>query len=200
MAKCSECGTNIPDNIRFCPQCGAAAAGAAAAAAGAAAGGYQQQSYQAPPQQNYQQNYQAQGSYQQQNYQPQGGYQQQNYQQEAYEAPQRPRHEAPSQDAADFRILMALSYLSFVFLVPALILGKDSNYVRRHTNQVIALNLFGYLCALVMIIPILGWIVGVVGMIANFVFLIIAIVRALRYDIFVIPITGKWRIIPEKND
>lgn len=196
MATCSECGTNIPDNIRFCPQCGAAAEGAAAAA-----GGYTQQAYQAPPQQNYQYqpNYQAQGGYGQQGYQQQAY--QQNYQQQGYAPPQKPpRHEAPSKDAEDFRLLMALSYLSILFLVPALILGKDSNYVRRHTNQVIALSLFGYLCALVMIIPLLGWLVGFVGLIANLVFMIIAIVRALRYDIFVIPITGKWRIIPEKND
>ncbi len=196
MANCSECGSAIPENTRFCPQCGAAAA------AGAASGAYQQPQYQ---QQQYQQQQYQPGYQQQQQQQYQPGYQQQQqqqqqYQQQAYQQPpQKPKPVAPSPDAEKYRILTALSYLSLIFLFLTLVLGGDSNYVRKHANQAVALNLWYLLCSLCCIVPFLGWVVGGVGSIAGFIFIIICIVRALRYDIYQIPITGKWEIVPQKD-
>ena len=201
MAQCSECGASIPDNTRFCPQCGASSAAAAAGAAGAASGAYQQaqqQTYQ-PYQQNYQQQgYQQQQQQYQQQYQQQGYQQQQQYQQPP-QKPQKPKPVAPSPEAESYRILTALSYLSLIFLFLTLILGGDSNYVRKHANQAVALNLWYLLCAVCCIVPFLGWIVGGVGSIAGFIFMLICFFRALRYDFYTIPITGKWNIVPQKD-
>ncbi len=199
MPNCSECGAYIPENTRFCPQCGAAAAVAAAASA-ASSGTYQPQQYQ--PTQQYQPGPQYQ---QQQSYNPQQNYNQQQYQQQGYnqqqyqQKPQKPKPVAPSKEAEDYRVLTALSYLSLIFLFLTLILGGDSNYVRKHANQAVALNLWFLLCYLCCIVPILGWIVGGIGSIAGFVFVIICLTRALRYDFYEIPITGKWNIVPQKD-
>lgn len=192
MAKCSECGANIPDNTRFCPQCGAAAAAAAAGAAGQ--GAYQQQNYQpgSAQQQSYQQQQSSQQAYQQ-NYQQ--NYQQQNYQQQYA----KPKPVAPSPDAEKLRLLIAISYWFFPAALIALILDKDSNYARSHVNQVIALYVWALLCSLCMIVPIIGWIVGGLGVLAALIFTIICFFRALRYNIFIIPITGKWQFIPLKD-
>ncbi len=197
MANCSACGAAIPDNTRFCPLCGAAVA--------AAAGGYEQPQYQQQPyQQQYQQPYQQgyQQGYQQQGYQQ--GYQQQyqqGYDPNAYQqAPQKVKPAAPSPEAAQYRILTALSYLSPLFLIIMLVLGGEYNYVRKHAQQALALLMWYFLCSLCMIVPFLGWLVGGVGMVVGFVFMIICVVRALKYDIYEIPITGKWNIIPQKEE
>ena len=43
----------------------------------------------------------------------------------------------------------------------------------------------------------IGWLVGIVGLIAGFVIMIICIVKALKREYYEIPIFGKIRIIPE---
>lgn len=128
----------------------------------------------------------------------QGNEQRQNYQ--ANYQPQQPPKQAPvapSKDAADFRALTALSYLSIIFMFIALILAPKSAYVRKHANQVIALIIWFFACGVVMIVPFLGWLAGGAGMVAGVVFMIICICRACKYDIYQIPIFGAWRIIPE---
>ncbi|MDO5111582.1 MAG: zinc-ribbon domain-containing protein [Clostridia bacterium] len=180
MANCSACGAVIPDNTRFCPVCGAAVA--------AAAGGYEQPQYQ---QQAYQQPYQQ---------QDQPGYDPNAYQQQYQQAPQKVKPDAPSPEAAQYRILTALSYLSPFFLIIMLVLGGEYNYVRKHGQQALALMMWYFLCSLCMIVPFLGWLAGGIGMVVGFVFMIICIVRALKYDIYEIPITGKWNIIPQKEE
>ena len=73
MIKCSNCGSELPENAKFCSVCGNTIGEAPneSPAAPVEQGGYPQGGYQQP------QNYQPQGGYQQpQGYQPQGGYQQ----------------------------------------------------------------------------------------------------------------------------
>ena len=69
---CRNCGSNIPDNAPFCPNCGTATGA-----------GQQQQQYQQPPQQQYQTPQQQYQQYGQQNYNQQqyGQQYQQQYQQ-----------------------------------------------------------------------------------------------------------------------
>lgn len=118
-------------------------------------------------------------------------------QQQQQQPPQPQEPAAPRTDEEKYRYLAALSYLSPIFMVLALLVGNTSDYLRHHANQCVCLTLWYFCCAIVCIIPILGWIAGGVGMIAGFVIMIICIVKALKRQYYQIPIFGKVRIIPE---
>ena len=75
--------------------------------------------------------------------------------------------------------------------------GKDSKYFRHHANQVVALYIWFLACGVVMIIPFLGWFAGPIGWIVGAVFMIIAVVKAIKCQDYVIPVFGKIQIIPE---
>jgi len=100
-------------------------------------------------------------------------------------------------DYDKYRYLAALSYLNPVFTIMMLIIGKDSNYVRHHANQAVCLLLWFAACGIVCIIPILGWLAGLVGSIAGIVFAITAIVKTFKREYYEVPFLGKYRIIPE---
>lgn len=179
MAHCVNCGTELGAGIKFCPACGTMQPAEQPV----------QQPVQEPVQQTYQQPVQQ--TYQQQTYQ------QPQYEQPVYQQPvQQPVRPASPDDK--YRYLAALSYLSLVVLVVfAIFAGKDSNYFRRHANQVAALYIWELACAVLFIIPILGWIVGGIGMVCGFIFMIIAAVKALKCVEYQIPIFGKFQIIPQ---
>lgn len=126
--------------------------------------------------------------------------QQQQQQQQQYTAPVQPEQPAqpgPRTDEEKYRYLAALSYLNIIFMILGLLVGNSSNYLRHHANQCVCLMAWNLCCALVCIIPILGWIVGGIGMIAGLVIMIICIVKALKREYYEIPFFGKLRIIPE---
>ena len=126
-----------------------------------------------------------------------GAQQQQQQQQQQYTAPVQPVQPGPRTDEEKFRYLAALSYLNILFMMLGLLVGNNSNYLRHHANQCVCLVIWNLCCALVCIIPILGWIVGGIGAIAGLVITIICIVKALKREYYEIPIFGKIRIIPE---
>ena len=82
------------------------------------------------------------------------------------------------QDVADNKMLAMLGYLTMGIL--PMIGARNSAFAMHHTNQALWIFIGSLLCALVCIIPFLGWIVGFVGSIALFVFEIMGIVRALK--------------------
>ncbi|MDD6044549.1 MAG: DUF4870 domain-containing protein [Clostridia bacterium] len=100
-------------------------------------------------------------------------------------------------DVEKYRYLAALSYVCPIGIFLMLMLDKDSNYIRHHANQAVCLVLWFAVCGLAMIIPLLGWIAGGIGMVAGVVFAIIAVVRTLKREYYQIPVIGKYRIIPE---
>ena len=83
-----------------------------------------------------------------------------------------------AQDIADNKMLAMLGYLSMGIL--PMLGARNSAYAMHHTNQALWIFIGSLLCALVCIIPFLGWIVGLIGSIALFVFEIMGIVRALK--------------------
>ena len=173
MAFCTNCGTALPEDSNVCPNCGYTFVATGAAPEG------QQPPYQAPypPQQDYQQQYQ--------------------YQQ--YQQPYKPRPIIPpGYDEADIqknRILSVCAYLGLVFLLIPLIAQPDSKYCRFHANQGLVLTLFELCCGIVCIIPILGWIVGGIGLIFAFVCEIIGIVNSLGGKVSALPLIGKIDIL-----
>ena len=83
-----------------------------------------------------------------------------------------------AQDIADNRILAMLGYLT-VGVLPMLG-ARNSAYAMHHTNQAPWIFIGSLLCAIVCIVPFLGWIVGAIGSVFLFVCEIIGIVRALK--------------------
>ncbi|MDO4571929.1 MAG: DUF4870 domain-containing protein, partial [Clostridia bacterium] len=83
-----------------------------------------------------------------------------------------------------------------LFFFTLIILGRESAYVRRHANQQLALLLWFLASGIVAIVPFLGWIACGAGMIAGVVFLIIAMVKAYHYEVYEIPLFGKWALVP----
>lgn len=124
MAFCSQCGTKLDPNARFCPNCGTAVA------AGAAQQPYRQ------PEETYRQQ-------EQQPYQPSREY-----------APTDAFRTAESADARDVRDnkgMAVLAYLGILVLIP-IFAAKESRFARFHANQGLVLLLFeigfGIVCSI----------------------------------------------------
>lgn len=98
------------------------------------------------------------------------------------------------QDIQDNKAISAVGYLGFLFFLP-LVVSKNSAFGRFHANQALVLFIASMICSFVMVIPIVGWIVGAVGGIACFVFMIMGIVNAASGNAKELPIIGKFRII-----
>ncbi len=99
------------------------------------------------------------------------------------------------EDAKRVNILSALCYLNFLFIVIALLLEPNSKFLRYHINQSLVLTVFGILCGLVNIVPVLGQIAFTVGAVMAFVFTVMGIVRAVKCQATDLPIIGKYTIV-----
>ena len=141
---CPKCGTQIPENDRFCPTCGEPVLGAT--------------------------------------------------------FPDESDHTADfvSEDVERTKVLSALCYLNFIFIIIALLLEPNSKFLRYHINQSIVLTVFGILCGIVAIIPFLGWIISAVGAVACVVFTVMGVVRSLKGMAKDLPIIGKYTIVSYK--
>jgi uncharacterized membrane protein len=98
------------------------------------------------------------------------------------------------QDIEKNKVYAVLAYIGILFLVP-LLAAKDSPYAKFHTNQGLVLFLLEVALSVISWIPVLGWIVGVVGWIAVAVFLIMGIVNAAQGECKPLPIIGEIEII-----
>ena len=203
MIFCGNCGAQVPDGVKFCPGCGQAVGEAQSAPA--------QPVYQAPPQPEYQQQYQQpvyqapppQPEYQQQyqqppQYPPQYPPQQQ-YAQQGYAPPVVPG--APGydavRDAQDNKVMAILSYL--IFFIP-LLTGdhKKSPFVKFHVNQgtllfiaSIALSIVVTILNIIPFFILFSWLFYFVPTI----FCILGIVNAAKGEMKELPIIGKLFVI-----
>ena len=201
MANCPRCGAEVPGGVRFCTKCGAAVPTDTAAQSsgqrqlGAAVdlGKRTQSAGPASARQGEAH------SHSQQTYMPnhdpgeQANFRQSNYQQSAQR--DLPSGIAPADVEAN-RLLSVFAYLfSLVGIILVLVAKPDSAYCRFHANQALCLQLFEFVCALLFIIPILGWIVGGIGLFFGFICNIIGIVRALQGTVKELPLIGNRRIL-----
>lgn len=180
MAFCGQCGTQVKDDARFCPGCGAAMA---------------------PTQPPVQEN----AGYQQQGYQ-QGGYQQQPYQ--SYQQPRQERTYEPDGDPHTLGIgaMSLFSYSGILFLIP-LLAAKDSRFARFHAGQGLNLCLagiaysivYGILTALFALISwgaaaVIGTILGIASL--GFVVLVImGLINVCKGEMKPLPLIGNIQII-----
>lgn len=99
------------------------------------------------------------------------------------------------EDIERTKILSAICYLNFIFIIIALLLEPNSRFLRYHINQSIVLYVFGIICGIAAVVPFLGWIVTAVGGIASFVFLIMGVIRAFKGRAKDLPLIGKYTVV-----
>ena len=100
-------------------------------------------------------------------------------------------------DKADIeanRVFAILAYLGILVLIP-LLAAPNSRFARYHTNQGLILWIASILISAVGVIPILGWIVAVVGNVVTFILMIIGIINAAGGRAKQLPIIGGFTLL-----
>ena len=88
----------------------------------------------------------------------------------------------------------ALAYITIIPAILFLVLEPYNKrpFIRFHAFQCIGLAVCAFALSLIMIIPILGWIVGVLGDLALFVYWILCIIKASKGQRWKVPILGNY--------
>jgi uncharacterized membrane protein len=87
--------------------------------------------------------------------------------------------------------------LAYVTIVPAIIFlvmepYNKNRFIRFHAFQSLGLAVCWFACSVVLVIPILGWIVGLIGMLVTFCAWILCVVKAFGGEKFKLPIIGDF--------
>ena len=94
----------------------------------------------------------------------------------------------------DTKTTSIVAYLTWIGLIIAFVAG-DKEGAKFHLNQALLIFLSGLIIGVVGIIPILGWIVALVGGIFLFVCWIIGLIAAINQEEKRIPLIGNIQII-----
>ena len=121
----------------------------------------------------YQQNYQ-QGQYQQ-------GYYQNQY-----------NHQSYSMDPRSAGIVCYITLIGF--LVACICADKNDPFLKCHLNNAAGLIIFGFISGAVCVIPIIGWLFGIVASIYLFICWIIGIVSAISGEMKELPIINSIKV------
>ena len=103
-----------------------------------------------------------------------------------------PAQPQPAQSGLSDNAAGALAYITIIPSIVFLIIEPYNRnaFVRFHSWQNIFLAIGWFGCSVIMIIPILGWILGVLGILTLFVCWILCIVKAARGQKFKLPFIG----------
>ncbi len=94
----------------------------------------------------------------------------------------------------DKKVTSIVAYLSWIGLLIAFVAG-DREGAKFHLNQSLVIWLAGIVLGVVMIVPVLGWLVGLVGGIFLFICWIIGLVSAIQGQEKEIPLLGKIQLL-----
>ncbi len=114
------------------------------------------------------------------------------------EDPQVTPSSAPPQIAAGSgladNVAGALAYITILPAILFLVLPDYNKrpFVRFHAFQCICLAVVAFGCGVIMVIPILGWIVGLVGDLVLFVFWVMSIFKAYSGELYKVPVLGNY--------
>ena len=168
MAFCTNCGTKIDDNAKFCPGCGQAVEAPAT----------EQIKTEATEQPKAEQ---AQG--------------QQNDLSAKVANLNNTKDTTDQFDKDDIEKNKAMGLLAYILFFIPLLAAKDSPFARYHANQGLVLFLCGLISSVLWIIPILGWIIAPILSIVITVLAVIGIINALNGKAKELPIIGKFKIL-----
>ncbi len=96
-------------------------------------------------------------------------------------------------ERTDDKTLGIIAYLTVIGLVAAFIMNKDKNndFATYHIKQSLGLCLSGLAIFIVGLIPILGWIISIVGSILLLVLWVIGLLNAINGNQKPVPVLGK---------
>jgi uncharacterized membrane protein len=118
------------------------------------------------------------------------------YAQAAYPPPPPPNYVPPPAAGAGLsdNTACALAYLTFIPAIIFLVLApyNQKPVIRFHAIQELGLTLIGVCLHLILVIPILGWLVYVVGGIALLVVWVLCILKASQGSVFKLPLIGNF--------
>ena len=99
-----------------------------------------------------------------------------------------------AKDAADNKLMGILSYI--IFFIP-LITGdaNKSPFVKFHVNQGLLVFLALIASSILMVIPIIGWILGMILYVVTAVFAVLGIIGVTKGEKKELPVIGKIQII-----
>jgi uncharacterized membrane protein len=102
--------------------------------------------------------------------------------------------QAPAQSGLSDNAAGALAYVTIIPAIIFLIVEpyNKNSYVRFHSWQSIFLGIVAFAISIINVIPILGQIIFLVGMLGIFVAWIIVVLKALKGERFQLPIIGKF--------
>jgi uncharacterized membrane protein len=91
----------------------------------------------------------------------------------------------------------AAGALAYVTIIPAIIFlivepYNRNSFIRFHAWQSIFLGIAWFACSVIMVVPILGWIIGILGILLCFVCWIICLAKAAGGQRFKLPIIGAF--------
>jgi len=91
----------------------------------------------------------------------------------------------------------AAGALAYITIIPSIIFllvepYNKNSFVRFHAWQNIFLMIAWFACSIIMIVPILGWIIGVLGFLVLFVCWIMCIIKAAGGQKFMLPWIGPF--------
>ncbi|MBR5559563.1 MAG: zinc-ribbon domain-containing protein [Oscillospiraceae bacterium] len=99
-----------------------------------------------------------------------------------------------AQDISENKVICILCYFGLLLLIPLLV-KKDSAFARFHSNQGLILFIFDILVSILAAVPVVGWIISIVGSIAGVVFWIMGIVNVLNGRAKTLPLIGGITLI-----
>jgi uncharacterized membrane protein len=104
-----------------------------------------------------------------------------------------PAEESTAQPTSyDPKIVGIVSYLTIIGWIVALIMNNPkTEFGSFHIRQSLGIMLLFLVSGFIMIIPILGWIVGLVGYFAGLVFWIMGLVKATQQSTTPVPVIGE---------
>jgi uncharacterized membrane protein len=88
----------------------------------------------------------------------------------------------------------ALAYITIIPAIIFLVLAPYNTrpFIRFHAFQSLGLAVCWFACSIVMIIPLLGWILGMIGLLVLFCAWILCIVKAYGGEKFKLPVLGDF--------
>lgn len=94
----------------------------------------------------------------------------------------------------DGKNMAVIAYITLIGLIAAFVMNNDqkNTFASYHIRQCLGLVCTGFALSLVNIIPILGWIVSIIGMICLFVFWVMGLFNALNGREKPIPVLGNY--------
>ncbi|MEM0965947.1 MAG: hypothetical protein AAGJ81_07365 [Verrucomicrobiota bacterium] len=92
----------------------------------------------------------------------------------------------------DPKVIGIVAYITLIGWIVALIMNNPkSDFGSFHLRQALGIWLLGLVSAFVFIVPILGWIAGMVGYLAAFVFWILGLISAIQGEKKLVPLIGE---------